>query len=105
MKIPEIVPVSDLRQRAAEVLKNLQESEDPIVVTQRGHIVAVMQTLESYEKTQKEHAMLKGFLEGELDIAEGKGHSLEEVMKEARALLERKRSESETDSGGREPIS
>jgi prevent-host-death family protein len=104
MKIPEIVPVSDLRKRAAEVLEKLQESEDPVVVTQRGHIVAVMQSLESYEKTQKEYAVLRGFLEGELDIAEGRGHSLEEVMEEARALLERKRSESQTDPGSQGSI-
>ena len=91
MKIPEIVPVSDLRKRAAEVLEKLQDSEDPVVVTQRGHIVAVMQSLESYEKTQKEHAMLMGILEGELDIAEGKTHSFEEVMAEARAILSGKR--------------
>jgi len=92
MKIPKIIPVSDLRQRAAEVLKNLQESEDPIVVTQRGHIVAVMQTLESYEKTQKEHAMLRGILEGELDFAEGKTVSFEEFLARGRAALEGKKS-------------
>jgi len=87
MKIPEIVPVSDLRQRAAEVLKKLQESEDPVVVTQRGRIVAVMQTLESYEKTRKEHAMLMGILEGELDIAEGKTVSFEEFLQRGREAL------------------
>jgi len=86
MKIPKIIPVSDLRQRAAEVLKNLQESEDPIVVTQRGHI-------ESYEKTQKEHAMLRGILEGELDFAEGKTVSFEEFLARGRAALEEKKSE------------
>ena len=91
MKIPEIVPVSDLRKRAAEVLEKLQDSEDPVVVTQRGHIVAVMQSLDSYEKTQKEHAMLMGILEGELDLAEGKTHSFEEVMAGVRAILDGKK--------------
>jgi len=90
MKIPEIVPVSDLRKRAAEVLENLQESEDPVVVTQRGRIVAVMQSLETYEKTQREHAVLKGILEGELDIAEGKTFTYEEVMAKVRDVLDGK---------------
>jgi prevent-host-death family protein len=90
MKIPEIIPVSDLRKRAAEVLENLQESEDPVVVTQRGRIVAVMQTLESYEKTQQEHAVLKGILEGELDFAEGKTFTFDEVKAKLRAVLEGK---------------
>ena len=93
MKIPEIIPVSDLRQRAAEVLEKLQESEDPIVVTRRGHIVAVMQTLESYEKTQKEHAMLMGILKGELDFAEGKTVTFEEFLARGRAALQGKKPE------------
>ena len=90
MKIPEIIPVSDLRKRAAEVLEKLQESEDPVVVTQRGHIVAVLQSLESYQKTQKEHAMLMGILEGELDIAEGKTYTFEEFLEMGRAALKGK---------------
>ena len=50
----------------------------------------IQQSLESYEKTQKEHAMLKGILQGELDIAEGKTYTLEEFLEIRRAALKGK---------------
>ncbi len=42
MKIPDIIPVTDLRQDAASVLKKLQDSVEPLVVTQRGRAIAVI---------------------------------------------------------------
>jgi prevent-host-death family protein len=50
MKIPEIIPVSDLRQDAAAILKRLQGSADPLVVTQRGRAIAVIQSMDAYER-------------------------------------------------------
>lgn len=93
MKIPEIIPVSDLRKRAAEVLEKLQESEDPVVVTQRGRAIAVIQDINSYENARKERALLEGYVQGMRDISEGNVHSLESVEAEVRALLENKRNE------------
>ena len=86
-KIPDIVPVSDFRQDAAAVLKRLQSSRGPLVVTQRGRAVAVMQSVEAYEKLQRERELLRLLAAGEREIAGGKGHSLESVMQEADALL------------------
>jgi len=86
-KIPDIVPVSDFRQDAAAVLKRLQSSRGPLVVTQRGRAVAVMQSVEAYEKLQRERELLRLLAAGEREIARGKGHTLESVMKEADALL------------------
>ena len=39
-KVPELVPVSDLRQDVAAVLKRLQASREPLVITQRGRAAA-----------------------------------------------------------------
>lgn len=100
MKIPEIVPVSDLRKRAAEVLEKLQESEDPVVVTQRGRAIAVIQDIRSYENAQKERALLEGYLRGMKDIAEGKTRPLDEVMREALDLLDKEADQDRTDPAG-----
>ncbi|MFO7653202.1 MAG: type II toxin-antitoxin system Phd/YefM family antitoxin [Candidatus Krumholzibacteriia bacterium] len=86
-KIPDIVPVSDFRQDAAAVLKRLQTSAGPLVVTQRGRAVAVMQSVEAYERLQRERELLRLLAAGEREIASGKGLTLESVMKEADALL------------------
>ena len=87
MKIPDIIPVTDLRQDAAAVLKNLQDSAGPLVVTQRGRAIAVIQSVDAYEKSEHERELLRILAVGEKEIAEGAGHSLSSVMKEADALL------------------
>ena len=87
MKIPDIIPVTDLRQDAAAVLKRLQDSVDPLVVTQRGRAIAVIQSVEAYEKSEHERELLRLLAIGEKEVAEGKGHTLASVFKEADALL------------------
>ena len=87
MKIPDMIPVTDLRQDAATVLKKLQDSIDPLIVTQRGRAIAVIQSIDAYEKSEHERELLRLFATGEKEIAEGEGHTLASVLKEADALL------------------
>lgn len=87
MKIPDIIPVTDLRQDAAGVLRRLQDSSGPLVVTQRGRAIAVIQSLEAYEKSESERELLRALAIGDKEISAGKGHTLSNVMKEADALL------------------
>lgn len=88
MKIPDIIPVTDLRQDAAAVLKRLQGSVGPLVVTQRGRAIAVLQSIQSYEKSEHERELLHLLATGEKEIAMGEGHNLASVLKEADAILE-----------------
>ena len=87
MKIPDIIPVTDLRQDAAAVLKKLQSSVGPLVVTQRGRAVAVIQSIDAYEKSEHERELLRLLATGEKEVAVGEGHTLASVMREADALL------------------
>jgi prevent-host-death family protein len=86
-KVPKIVPVTDLRKDAAAVLKKLQESEEPLVITQRGRATAVLLNLDAYERSQHERELLRLLALGEREIAKGEGYSLESVLREADALL------------------
>jgi prevent-host-death family protein len=86
-KIPEIIPVSDLRQDAAAVLKRVHNSREPIIVTQRGRAAAVMLSVKSYEQFDHEKQILVQLLRGEKEIAAGDGHDFESVLAEADALL------------------
>ena len=88
MKIPDIIPVTDLRQDAAAVLKRLKGSDGPLVVTQRGRAVAVIQSIDAYEKSEHELELLRLLATGEKEIVEGKGHTLNSIMREADALME-----------------
>ena len=87
MKIPDIIPVTDLRQDAAAVLKKLHGSVDPLVVTQRGRAIAVLQSIDAYEKAEHERELLHLLASGEKEIATGEGHSIADIMKEADAIL------------------
>jgi prevent-host-death family protein len=87
-KVPEIVPVTDLRQRAADVLRKVRESRDPLVITQRGRAAAVLLSMDSYEQAERERELLLMLVRGDKEIAVGVGVGLDEVMEEADRLLD-----------------
>ena len=85
---PKIIPISDLRQNASDVVKNVLSSREPVFITQRGRAAAVMVSMEVYEKTQHERDILHLLARGEKEIAAGTGHELEDVLKEVDRYLE-----------------
>jgi prevent-host-death family protein len=87
-KVPEILPVSDLRQEAAAVLKRLRKSNEPVVVTQRGRPAAVLLNIEEYERKERDLEILRLLARGEKEIAAGEGFDLDDVMAEAESMLE-----------------
>ncbi len=88
-KVPDIMPVTDLRQDAAAALKRVRSSRQPLVITQRGRAAAVMLSVEAYERGEHERQLLRLLARGEKEIAAGRGHDLDEVLDEADALLAR----------------
>jgi prevent-host-death family protein len=86
-QVPEIIPVTDLRQDAAAVLKRVQASRQPLVITQRGRAAAVMLSMDAYERGERERQLLRLLVRGEQEIATGMGHDLDEVLAEADSLL------------------
>ena len=88
-KIPEIIPITDLRQDSSAVLKRLRSSREPVIITQRGRAAAVMLSVEEYERTENERQILLLLARGEKEIARGEGHDLDDVLAEAGLLLAR----------------
>ena len=86
-KIPKIVPVTDLSQDAASILDKIKKADEPWVITQRGRDTAVLLSVEASERSQKEHELLRRIAAGENEIALGKGHSLDSVLRDADRLL------------------
>lgn len=86
--LPEIVPISDLRQDTAGVIKRVIATDEPVVITQRGRASAVLVSAGSYERTQHENEILRILAQGDVEIAAGLGRDAEDVLAEARALLE-----------------
>lgn len=86
-KLPEVIPVTDLRQDAAAALKKVRSSKQPLVITQRGRATAVILSIEAFEQAEHERQLLRLLARGEREIAAGRGHDLEAVLREADALL------------------
>ena len=86
-KLTNIIPVSDLRQNAAKLLKQLKKSDEPFIITQRGRATAVMIGVDAYEKSENEKELLRLLAMGEREIEMGEGYDLDTVLAEADALL------------------
>ena len=86
-KVPTIVPITDLRQDAATVLRRVRSSHEPVVITQRGRAAAVLMSAEAYARAERDRELLRLLARGEKEIAAGKGHDLDAVLAEADALL------------------
>jgi prevent-host-death family protein len=87
-KSPKIIPISDLRQNASDVIKGVSSSGEPVFITQRGRAAAVMVSMKAYEESQHELDVLRLLARGEKEIEAGAGYDLEEVLKEADRFLE-----------------
>ena len=86
-KMPDIVPVTDLRQHAAAALKRVRATKEPLVITQRGRAAAVMLSVEAYERAERERHILRLLARSDREIRAGKGYALDDVMVEANRLL------------------
>ena len=88
-KVPEIIPVTDLRQDASAVLKRVRTSKEPLIVTQRGRAAAVILSISAYQRSEQERQILELLARGEREIAAGKGYDLNDRLAEADTRLAR----------------
>jgi len=86
-KLLDIIPVSDLRQNAAKILKQLKDSKEPLIITQRGRAAAVMLSVETFERSEHDKELLRLLAKGEREIGIGEGYDLEAVLAEADSIL------------------
>ncbi|MDO9579076.1 MAG: type II toxin-antitoxin system Phd/YefM family antitoxin [Bacteroidales bacterium] len=91
-KTPKIIPISDLRQNASDVVRGVLSSREPVFITQRGRAAAVMVSMQLYEESQHELDILRLLARGEKEIEAGVGYELEDVLKEADRFLESSKS-------------
>jgi prevent-host-death family protein len=86
-KLANIIPVSDLRQDAAKLLKKLNKDNEPLIITQRGRAAAVLIGVEAYEKFEHEKELLRLLAKGDREVELGEGYDLDTVLAEADSLL------------------
>ena len=47
-----IVPITDLQRQAGQIIGTLSESDEPVIITQRGRAAAVIVSAERYEQIE-----------------------------------------------------
>lgn len=89
MKIStDIKPVTQLKSRTADLLKQVNETQRPIIITQNGEPKAVLQDPESFENMRNAIGLMKLISQGEQDIHQGQGMAQADVFARLETLID-----------------
>lgn len=77
----DIVPLSDMKVNPGRVVNQVDKTHRPVLLTNRGRGVAVVQSLKDYETEVEERAFLRGVVQGLMDLEEGREMNLSDVKK------------------------
>lgn len=75
----DIVPLTDMKINPGKVVKHTNESHRPVLLTSRGRGVAVMQSLDDFEKSEEEKSFMRAVVEGLGDLENKREVGLETV--------------------------
>jgi len=82
-----IEPVTVLKTKSAELIRQARETGQPIIITQNGKPTAVLQDVESFQRQREALALLKILAKGDQEISEGKVLSHDDVMRRVERKL------------------
>ena len=86
MKPGRVRLLSHLKSRAAELIRNIVESREPMLITQNGEGRVVVQDVQSYEDLHQTLALLKILAMGQKTIEAGQCMSAGDVFAEIERL-------------------
>jgi prevent-host-death family protein len=75
----DLVPLTDLKINPGRVVKHTTEVHRPVLLTNRGRGVAVVQSVTDYEKAEEEREFMRAVVSGLADLEAGYEVSLDEV--------------------------
>jgi prevent-host-death family protein len=78
--ISDIKPVTYLKAKTAELLKQVNETHRPVIITQNGEARAVLQDVQSYEEMRNVIGLLKLLSQGEADVKNGQTSTHDDVF-------------------------
>lgn len=78
----DVISLSGLKVNPSKVVNRTNDSHRPVLLTSRGRGVAIVQSLEDYEKDKEELAFVKAIVRGLLDAKEGKTSTQTDARKE-----------------------
>jgi prevent-host-death family protein len=85
-----VKPISYVKANAADLIRELKETGEPLVITENGEATAVIQDVATYDATQRTLALLKILALGKRQIGEGKVVPAAEVFRALRSRTRRR---------------
>lgn len=76
----QVKPITYLKSHAAEIVKTLPESGEPLLITQNGEAKLVVMDVKTYEEQLETLALLKLLALGNKEIEAGQFSSASEVF-------------------------
>lgn len=83
----DIKPISYIKTNAAEMLRRVNDTHNPIVITQNGEARAVLLDTKTYQDMRNGLGILKLVSESEKDIQNDLIHDHDDVFSELEATL------------------
>ena len=77
----DLVPLTALKLNPGRVVKHTTEAHRPVLLTNRGRGVAVVQSVSDYEKAEEERDFMRAVVAGLADLEAGRVVGLEEAKK------------------------
>jgi len=77
----DIVPLGDMKVNPGRVVRRIDETGRPVLLTSHGRGVAVVQALGEFEAAQEERDFMRAIVAGLADVEAGRVMSLDDAMR------------------------
>jgi prevent-host-death family protein len=77
----DVVPLGDMKVNPGKIVRRVDETGRPVLLTSHGRGVAVVQSLSEYEAAQEEREFMRAVVAGLADIDAGRVVSLADVKR------------------------
>lgn len=77
----DVVPLGEMKVNPGKIVRRVDETGRPVLLTSHGRGVAVVQALGEYEAAQEERDFMRAVVAGLADVEAGRVMSLEEVKR------------------------
>jgi len=84
----DIKPISYVKTHTAQIMKQLEEKNNPVVITQNGEAKAVIMDVKQYQKIIDTINLLKILSIGENDIKNNRIYTQDQLNKKINTILE-----------------
>ena len=77
----DVVPLGEMKVNPGKIVRRVDETGRPVLLTSHGRGVAVVQALSEYEASQEEREFMRAVVAGLADIDAGRVMPLEEAKR------------------------